>query len=64
MALSLYNGKTFKDNVLKDGTYFYKVGMFITDANFNEGWALLKDKPDDYLLSEIMPQAKVDALFK
>jgi ribose transport system substrate-binding protein len=64
MALSLYAGKTFKDNVLKDGTYFYKVGMFITDANFDEGWALLKDKPDDYLLSEIMPQAQVDKLFK
>jgi ribose transport system substrate-binding protein len=64
MALGLYNGKSFKDGVLKNNTYFYKVGMLITDANFDEGWALLKDKPDDYLLSEIMPQAKVDALFK
>jgi ribose transport system substrate-binding protein len=64
MALNLYNGKTFKDGVLKDGVYYYKVGMFITDKNFDEGWTLLKDKPDDYLLSEIMPQAQVDALFK
>ncbi len=62
-ALSLYNSKQFKPNVLKGNTYFYKVGMFITDKNFDEGWALLKDKPDDYLLSEIMPQAKADALF-
>jgi len=38
--------------------------MFITDANFDQGWALLKDKPDDYLLSEVMPQATADALFK
>jgi ribose transport system substrate-binding protein len=64
MALSLYNGKTFKDNVLKNGIFYYKVGMFITDANFDQGWNLLKDKADDYLLSEIMPQAQVDALFK
>jgi ribose transport system substrate-binding protein len=62
-ALSLYNGKHFKANTLTGNTYFYKVGMFITDKNFEEGWALLKDKPDDYLLSEIMPQAKADALF-
>ena len=38
--------------------------MFITDKNFDEGWALLKDKPDDYLLSEIMPEATVATLFK
>lgn len=64
MALQLYNGKTFKPGTLKDGTYFYKVGMFITDDNFEEGWALLKDKPDDYLLSEIMPEADVVKLFQ
>jgi ribose transport system substrate-binding protein len=64
IALQLYNGKSFKDGVLKGNTYFYKVGMFITDANFDEGWALLKDKPDDYLLSEIMTEDKVAELFK
>lgn len=64
MALQLHNGKTFKDGVLKDNTYFYKVGMFITDENFDEGWELLKDKPDDYLLSEIMAEDKVVELFK
>jgi ribose transport system substrate-binding protein len=63
MALQLYNGKEFKSGVLKDNTYFYKVGMFITDENFDEGWQLLKDKPDDYLLSEIMPEDQVADLF-
>jgi ribose transport system substrate-binding protein len=65
MAMQLYNGKQFKPGILKDGmTYYYKVGMFITDANFDEGWALLKDKPDDYLLSEIMPESDVEELFQ
>lgn len=62
MALQLYNGKNFKHGILKDNTYFYKVGMFITDENFDEGWELLKDKPDDYLLSEIMSEEKVAEL--
>lgn len=64
VALNLFNGKQFKDGVLKGSTYFYQVSSFFTDANFDEAWAMLKDKPDDYLLSEIMPQDKVDALFK
>jgi len=64
MALQMYNGKKWKPGVLKDSTYFYKVGMFITDANFDQGWALLKDKPDDYLLSEVMPEAEVAKLFQ
>jgi ribose transport system substrate-binding protein len=64
MALQLYNGKQFKADLLKDNTYFYKVGMFISNDNFDEGWELLKDKADDYLLSEIMPQADVEALFE
>jgi ribose transport system substrate-binding protein len=64
MALNLFNGKEFKDGMLKDGTYFYKVSSFYTDENFDEAWAMLQDKPDDYLLSEIMTQDKVDELFK
>jgi ribose transport system substrate-binding protein len=65
MALQLYNGKQFKPGILKDGmTYYYKVGMFITDENFDEGWQLLKDKPDDYLLSEIMPEEEAVKLFQ
>jgi len=64
MALQLFNGKEFKDGILKDNTYFYKVGVFITDDNFDEGWEALKDKPDDYLLSEIMSEDQVAELFK
>ncbi|MBR0599260.1 substrate-binding domain-containing protein [Sinanaerobacter chloroacetimidivorans] len=64
IALNLYNGMEFKDDVLKDGTYYYEVSSFYTDENFDEAWEMLKDKPDDYLLSEIMPQDKVDELFK
>jgi len=64
MALQLYNGKEFKPGILDGMTYFYKVGMFITDENFDEGWELLKDKPDDYLLTEIMPEAEVEKLFQ
>jgi ribose transport system substrate-binding protein len=64
LALNLYNGMEFKDGVLDGTTYFYVVSSFFTDENFDEAWEMLKDKPDDYLLSEIMSQADADALFK
>ena len=64
MALDLYNGKKFKDGVLKDGVYYYSNTIVITKANFDQGWALLKDKPDTYLLNNVMSQADVDALFQ
>lgn len=64
MALNLYNDKEFKDGILKDNTYYYVVSSFFTNDNFDEAWVLLKDQPDDYLLSEIMTQADCDALFK
>ncbi|MEN3183715.1 MAG: substrate-binding domain-containing protein [Atribacterota bacterium] len=64
IALQLYNGKQFKPGVLQDNTFFYKVSMFITDENFDEAWELLKDKPDDYLLTEIMSEEAVAELFE
>jgi len=64
IALQLYNGKNFKPGILKDNIFFYQVSMFVTDENFDEAWELLKDKPDDYLLSEIMPEEEVAALFE
>ncbi len=64
MAISLYNGKKFKDNVLKDGVYYYSNTVVITKDNFDQGWALLKDKPDTYLLNNVMSQADVDALYQ
>ena len=41
LALQLYNGKQFKDGVLKDGTYYYPVSQFYTDDN---GGALARRK--------------------
>ncbi|MDI3542743.1 MAG: ribose transport system substrate-binding protein [Candidatus Atribacteria bacterium] len=64
IALQLYNGKNFKPGILQDNTFYYQVSMFVTDENFDEAWELLKDKPDDYLLSEIMPEEDVAALFE
>ncbi|HOA99130.1 substrate-binding domain-containing protein [Candidatus Sordicultor fermentans] len=64
IALQLYNGKNFKPDILKDNTFYYQVSMFVTDENFDEAWELLKDKPDDYLLSEIMSEEEVAALFE
>jgi len=64
IALQLYNGKNFKPDILKDNTFYYQVSMFVTDENFDEAWELLKDKPDDYLLSEIMSEEDVAALFE
>jgi ribose transport system substrate-binding protein len=64
MALQMYNGKKWKEGILKNNTYFYKVSMFITDENFDVGWVLLKDKPDDYLLSEIMSESLAAGLFQ
>ena len=64
IALQLYNGKNFKPGILKDNIFFYQVSMFVTDENFDEAWELLKDKPDDYLLSEIMSEEEVAALFE
>jgi ribose transport system substrate-binding protein len=64
VAINLYEGKEFNDGVLDGSTFFYKVGAFFTDDNFDEAWAVLKDQPDDYLLTEILSQSEVDALFK
>jgi len=61
IALQLYNGKNFKPDILKDNTFYYQVSMFVTDENFDEAWELLKDKPDDYLLSEIMSEEEVSS---
>jgi len=64
IAVRLFNGKEFKDGVLDNNVFYYKVSSFFTDENFDEAWAVLSDKPDDYLLSEVMSDAAVDDLFK
>lgn len=67
IALNLFNGKNLKDSVLTkhetNSTVYVNTTIFITDENFDEGWNMLKDKPDDYLLTEVWAQDKVDALF-
>lgn len=64
MALQLYEGNEFKDGLLDGNTYFYEVSTFITDENFEEGWEVLQDRPDDYLLTEIMSEEQVVDLFE
>lgn len=64
MAIQLAEGKDFKPDVLDGTIYYYVVSSFYTDENFDEAWEVLKDKPDDYLLSEIMPEEDVAALFQ
>jgi ribose transport system substrate-binding protein len=63
ISVSLYEGKEFKPGILEDNTMYYKVSSFFTDENFDEAWEVLKDQPDDFLLSEIMSQRDVDDLF-
>jgi len=64
MILDAYNGKQFKPDVLKNEVYYYSNTVMITKANFDQGWAMLKDKPDTYLLNNVMSQQDVDALFQ
>ncbi|MFP4483845.1 MAG: substrate-binding domain-containing protein [Spirochaetota bacterium] len=64
MVLHLYEGKEFKSGLLDGNTYYYEVATFITDENFDEGWEVLKDEPDDFLLTEMMPEDQVAELFE
>lgn len=68
IALNLYEGKQLKDGVATqhptNETIYANTTVFITDDNFDEGWNLLKDQPDDYLLTQIWTQDEVDALFQ
>ena len=64
IALGIYQGREFRDGVLDGNTLYYQVASFFTDENFYEAWEMLRDMPDDYLLSEIMSQSEVDALFQ
>jgi len=64
MALELYNGKQWKPDILKGDTYFYTNTKVYTQENFDAAWQLLKDKPDSYLLNDVLTQQQVDALFQ
>lgn len=65
LAVNLAQGKDFKPDTLVEGTvYRYTPTLFINDDNFDEGWEMLKDKPDDYLLSEYLTEDEAAALFQ
>lgn len=64
LAVQLYNGRQFKDGVLTDGKYLFMPDTLYTNDNFDEGWALVKDMPDDYFIDDIMTDDEVDALFQ
>lgn len=67
IALALADGKEFKDGTLagiNGATYYYEVKSWYTDDNFDELWEILKDKPDDYLLTESLNEQDAQALFK
>ncbi len=64
LAMQMAAGKDFKDGVLVDNVYFYKPSLLVTDDNFEEGWDLLKDQPDDYLLTEYLSEEDAAALFQ
>jgi ribose transport system substrate-binding protein len=64
LIVGLAQSKTFKPDTLDGSIYYYVVQKFYTDENFDEAWEILKDQPDDYLLSEYLSQEEADALFQ
>ena len=64
IALRLYQGKEFKDGILKDGAILYMPTTKYTNETFNDGWEAVKDQPDDYFIDEIMTDQAADDLFK
>jgi ribose transport system substrate-binding protein len=64
LAVKLYDGQEFKEGALTDGVYYYPVKQFFTDENFDEGWAILENEPDDYLLNEVLSEEDAQALFQ
>lgn len=68
IAVNLFEGKEFKDGVIVDAndadTFFYEVKGFYTDDNFDEGWAMLEDKPDDYMMTEYISEEDLQQYFK
>lgn len=67
VAVNLYEGKTFKDDVIVRAndadTFFYPVQSFYTNENLDELWDSLKDKPDDYLATEYITEEALQAFF-
>lgn len=67
IAVALAEGKEFNDGVLggaHGATYYYDVKAWYTNDNFDELYDMLKDMPDDYLMTESLSEAEAQALFK
>ena len=68
LAVRQAEGKTIKADVVteQDGyqIYYYVVGSFFTEADFDEVYEMVKDKDDGFLLSEYIDDADADALFE
>ena len=64
LAMGVAQGKTFKDGVLTDGNvYEYKVATTYKNANFEEGWAKVKELSDEECLDEWLSPEDAAACF-
>ncbi len=67
LAVNMAEGKDIDQTKLAgdDGNVlYYVVSSFYTDENFDDAWAELKDKPDDFLLTEYYTEEEAAAMFK
>jgi len=65
LAYQLASGKTFKPGTLvENNTYLYQVLALYTDENFDEAWAKMEGKPDNYQMSEQLSEDAAVALFE
>ena len=68
LAVRQAEGKTIKADAVtaQDGyqIFYYQVGSFFDDSNFDEVYEQIKDKDDGYLLSEYITEEAADALFE
>ena len=65
IAVSLAQGKHFKDGVLTDGNiYMYQIAQTYTNANFDEAWEVVQNLSAEECLDEYLSQEECDALFE
>ena len=68
LAVRQAEGKTIKADAVtaQDGyqIYYYQVGSFFDESNFDETYEIVKDQDDGFLLSEYITEEAADALFE
>ncbi len=68
IALNVYNGMEWKADTLANTpdnpTFYMPVNLLLTEENFDEYWAQLKDQPDDFLIDYLNTQEEIDELFQ